>query len=309
MPHTGQRPTYFIPANFDHPPPPKGPIKLGQLVAAPEDPGSPVDPTGPEPINEVKHPGMEKFTNSTEFSLERRESSNAELGLFGKAFQSFVGAKLGFRISRATVSYVLDDIETLDVEFIQPTDDYVTASMEREKVKDFLKKHHRGKRLFMITGIKSAQPVATLERKDVTKKDASLEGEASGPAGSGTAGGGGHGKLSDELSKTLSLIPRNPFVYGYRLQECYYSLVRHNLIHKEFVTSASFGLDSKKNNPKSNDDVTKDVEEDVSIKFEGIEKEDLAAWDSKSCEYEFERISLSDEYDGSSCDVLIPVAK
>lgn len=309
MPPTGQRPTYFVPADFDNPPPPVGPIKLGQLIAAPEKPGRPVDPSGPEPFD--GYPGMEKFTNSTKFVLERSNSIKSELGLFGRAFQGF-GARLGLNFSHEAVSYVLNEIEKLDVEYIEPTDDYIKASMERQKVKDTLKKKWGRKRLFMITGIKSAYPGAKLESIKASSTDTSIDIEGSGPVGGGSVGGGGHGAVSTSASQALFLIPAEPFVYGYRLQECYYTYISRSLKDKEKLDGALFGLGSEDKTAESNDDATEeteDVDEDGFIEFEGIEEDDLDGWDSKSCEYEFEVLSLSDEQGGSSCDAVIPKAK
>ncbi|KAI1172066.1 hypothetical protein F4777DRAFT_563360 [Nemania sp. FL0916] len=67
MPPPTQRPTYFVPANFDFPPPPDGPVKLGQLIARPENPGQVVDLAGPVLFEQY---GIKRYINSGGFTLE-----------------------------------------------------------------------------------------------------------------------------------------------------------------------------------------------------------------------------------------------
>lgn len=89
--------------------------------------------------------------------------------------------KLGLGILCATVSYVLNDIDQLGVEFIEPTDDYVKASVERLKVKEALKAHLFRRRLYMVTGIKTVHPGARLDRRDAFDTRIIVEGGASAP--------------------------------------------------------------------------------------------------------------------------------
>ncbi|EGE04574.1 hypothetical protein TEQG_03445 [Trichophyton equinum CBS 127.97] len=297
MPLPGQRRTYFVPANFDNPPPPDGPIKLGQLVVQPENPGRPVDPAGPLAFEDFE--GMKRYTNSTKFSLQDQNEMASEGGLFGRALQA-VSVKLGASFSSSAVSYVLNEIETLDVEFIEPTDDYVKASMDRPRVKAALKKQFFKKRLYMVTGIKTAYPGAKLDRKDAFSASLAGESEASGPKGTGAVGG--NAKFSASELRALALVPARPFVYGYRLQECYYRI--RSLNHKEFVDGALFGV-----NKQSMSDKEVEVrEEDIDIEFNFIDDKDLCDLEAEDDEAEFEIVSLVDEHDGSSCDVIVPIA-
>ncbi|KAI8953581.1 hypothetical protein F4801DRAFT_588231 [Xylaria longipes] len=281
MPPPKQRPTYFVPANFDFPPPPDGPVTLGQLITHPENPGRVVDPAGPLPFE-----------------------GETEIGLFGRALQA-VSFKIGLSFSRAAVSYVLNDIDRLDVEFIEPTDDYVKASMERPKVKAALKNHLLRKRLYMVTGIKTAYPGAKLDRKDVSKTAIVGEGEFSGPAEVGDVGVGSHASLSASELQALTLVPMKPFVYGYRLQECYYTF--RSLHNREHVDGALFGVGSGDTELTEDSSIPDDREDDIEIEFNGIDEDDLCDWELEDGGGQFEVVTAVDEYDGASCDVILPV--
>ncbi|KAI8628846.1 hypothetical protein F5Y19DRAFT_435068 [Xylariaceae sp. FL1651] len=302
MPPPTQRATYFIPANFDFPPPPDGPVKLGQLIAHPENPGRPVDPVGPVPFEGFE--GMKRYTNSTKFSLQRYDTHESEVGLFGRALQA-VSFKAGLTLSHAGVSYVLNDIQQLDVEFIEPTDDYVKASVERPKVQAALKKHYFRRRVYMVTGIKIAYPGAKLNQKEFSETRIIGEGELSGPAGAGNAGAGGNAKFSGSELRALELIPMKPFVYGYRLQECYYTF--RTLHNREFVDGALCGVGSEDSETTEDSSVAGIKEEEAVIEFNGMDDEDLCDWEVEDDGGEFEVITVVDEGDGSTCDVIVPV--
>ncbi|KAM5431790.1 hypothetical protein MferCBS31731_007703 [Microsporum ferrugineum] len=300
MPPMGPRATYFLPANFDFPPPPDGPVKLGQLISEPENPGRPVNPKGP--VSFEGYEGMKMYTNSTEFSLRNHGESTAEAGLFLRALE-LTSAKLGAGLSRGMASYILNDIKKLDVEFIEPTNDYVKASMEVPEVKNALKGWGlKRKRAFMVTGIKIAYPDAKLERQNGFNSTFAVEGGASGLQGIVNAEG--HASLQESAQQMLKLIPRKPFVYAYRLQECYYRL--KSLRHKEFTDGALCGVGAE--DKQDGSETPEDTEEDVDIEFDYIDEDDVCEWEAEDG-YEYEINTLVDEQDGSPCDIIVPVSK
>lgn len=295
----GQRPTYFLPANFDITPPPDGPVKLGQLISEPENPGRPLHPRGPVPFEGFE--GMKVHSNTTKLSLRDHSERSSKAGLLVR-FLELVSAKLSGGYSKGVASYTSNDIEKLDVVFIEPTDEYVKRSMELPEVKNVLKGWGlKRKQVFMVTGIKIAYPGAKLDMQNGFNNTFEVEGRVSGPQGTGSAVG--HAGLQESAQQTLNLAPAKPFVYAYRLQECYYR--RKSLRHKEFTDGALCGVGPE--GEQRDVETPKKTEEDVvDIEFDYIDKDDVCDWEAEDgCEYEID--TLVDEQDGSTCDVILPV--
>ncbi|KAI9782135.1 MAG: hypothetical protein M1839_005482 [Geoglossum umbratile] len=238
-PTSKPRPTYFIPAIFDNPPPPTGPLKLGQMITKVEDPGTPIDPSGPEDLADNNIEIQPNSVNIFRHMYSDRADTTA--GLFFTALQS-VALKLHITFDRHTFIDILDEIDTLDVEFIQVNNEYVQKSMERPAVKAFLKKPGLRKRVYMITGIKTAKPKA----KMAIARGANATTEGTG----------------------------EPFVYGYRLRQCYYGVlggIKHSEYTKRaLLSNVSSTLPKDENEVRDEDNV-----ESLVIVFQGVAEEDL----------------------------------
>jgi hypothetical protein len=126
---SGPKPTYFIPANFDNPYP--GPLKLGQLISDLKYPRKSLDSTGPEDLKANK---VKIWKNKQKVVVhQQEEKTEKEVGLFIKALD-VVGAAFQANFDQHSLNSLLSNIETLDVEFIVPTDEYVLESMKKPQV-------------------------------------------------------------------------------------------------------------------------------------------------------------------------------
>jgi hypothetical protein len=116
--------------------------------------------------------------NSTTVNISLHGAKYLKNSGFARALRN----KLGLDLTREANKGQTHKVFNLHKEFIEPTEDYIRASVQRPGARQSLKGkiHSRTRRLFMVTGIKYASPV-----------------------GAGT-----------DL--------REAFVYGYRLHECYY---------------------------------------------------------------------------------------
>ncbi|KAI1173844.1 hypothetical protein F4777DRAFT_556522 [Nemania sp. FL0916] len=152
----------------------------------------------------------------------------------------------------------------------------------------------------MVTGIKTAYPGARLDRTEGSEMAIAGDSQISGPAGFGNAGAGGHAQHSASELETLALTPLKPFVYGYRLRECYYTVLGPR--HREYVDGALFGVGSETAPPMKESE-----EEEMEIEFDGIDDEDLRDWEVEGGVGEYQVVPVVDECDGSTCDVILPI--
>lgn len=222
-PMSGPHPTYFIPPNFDNPSDADGPIRLGQLISNPKDAATPIDRSA---YLDPEANGLKVFRNSqNKFELQNKVGSHYEASLFAKAL-GHIGAKLGFKFNHEAYKSVLNVIDTLDVEFIQPSggpDPYIMACMRRPGIERFVRHHLFRKRVFMVTGVKIARPGAATRIESQCDTQTGGSGEVSVAGGQVPAGSEAAVRVSSHEHHSLSFIPAQPFIYAYRLRECFYS--------------------------------------------------------------------------------------
>jgi hypothetical protein len=301
----GSRPTYFIPPNFDNPPPPEGPIKLGQLISNPDDPATPIDRSGPQ-----DHAAFGLKVHSMPqkvFKLENKENSSLEAGLFVSAMQGICG-RLGIKLARQSYATALDEIDTLVSKFVQPAveDSYVETSMNQPGVQKFIKKGLFQKHVYMITGIKIAYPgeSTAISNTKGSSTTGSVEAEASN-AGAGTGpavSAAGNVAKSTSSNKSLSFIPAEPFIYAYRLRECFYGGRS-----KEHTKGALLSAKSDSTGTKSQMNLqSRDESEDLDFVFQGIADEDFSLGDVDIAQSGFVVLRKIDEADGTECFCAVP---
>lgn len=296
------KPTFFLPPHFHNPP--DGPLKLGQLITAVDDPGNALDTPEPFLSRNINVYTNELTVESHDYTAE----SSAELSLFAKAIQA-IGVKAGVNWGAQQRESILSHIERLEVSFIQPDDNYVKASLLRPKVYEKLKFWFWHKRAFMITGLRVAYPSTDAPDKislDTGSEDSrSLEFEGSGPAGSGTAGGGGKAATRSSSSYSLKLIPRQPFVYAFQLRACRYGRRRvTNKVHTDgaVMSEVDRGSDGQREDTPDEDDpeawefVFDEVaDEDLSLDELGLDGEGLTL------------VEGNNDVLGQACDIIVPV--
>lgn len=294
------KPTYFIPPTFHNPP--DGPLKLGQLIVAVDDPGNALD----KPESLVRH-NIEVYENSqTVESHGYTTVSTTDLGLFARAAHT-IAARFGVSLSRQQHASILSHIERFQIRFIQPDDNYVKASLLREKVQEKLKFWLWQKQAYMITGLCIAHPSVEMPDR-ITVENSSrrrTEGkfETKGPSGVGSAtGAGGHVSTQDISSHHLKLIPRQPFVYAFQLRTCRYGRRRitnrpatDGAVMSEQKVRGERDIGLQKEDPESFEFVYDEVaEEDVSLDELGLDAEGLGI------------VAAKDDVTGGSCDIIVP---
>lgn len=294
------KPTYFLAPTFHNPP--DGPLRLGQLIVAVDDPGNALDK--PEPF--LPH-NLEIYDNEqTVESHGYTSSSSTELDLFAKAVQT-VAFKAGVSLSTQHHASILSHIERLQIRFIQPDEEYVKASLLRAKVQDRLKNWLWQKRVFMITGLCIAYPSTgspdTIAVENKSSGSGEMNAEASGPAGSGSAGAGGKASRQTTSSHSLKIIPRQPFVYAFQLRTCRYG--RRRITNRPFTDGAVMneGERSGQREPSNEQDLPEAFEflfdevadEDLSLHELGLDGEGLVLQEGR------------DEVTGLPCNFIMPV--
>jgi hypothetical protein len=303
----GSRPTYFIPPNFDNPPPPDGPIKLGQLISNFDDPATPIDRSGPQ---DPAASGLKIHSMSQKiFKLENQENSSTEGGLFVGAVQGICG-RLGIRLAHQSYATALDQIEVLVSQFIQPADEdtYVETSMNQPAVQKFIKKGLFRKRVFMVTGIKIAHPdestAISSTKGSSTTSSAVAEVSNAGAGTGGSVSAAANVARSASSHKALSFLPAEPFVYAYRLRECFYG-GRSKEHTKGALLSARPGTGKDKQIGLQKADES----EGLDFVLQGLADEDLSLEDVDISRSGFVLQRKIDETDGTECDCAVPTMK
>jgi len=132
--------------------PPDGPIKLGQLVSNPAEPYQVIDFSGPSayPANMPIIPSVEQH-----FTWDSVTGSEGNLTLSGRTNCLPVSGAVRAAFKNTMHSYA--QFETLETAIIVPTPEFISSSMNRPVIKEFLGSHVLPKRVFMITGLKIAR--------------------------------------------------------------------------------------------------------------------------------------------------------
>ena len=291
MPPPGQRPTYFLPPNFLNPPGPAGPIRLGQLISHPGAPTTPITRSGPlDPKDfDLKVHSMPLKT----FRHENQSQSLSEGGLFIRAVQGIV-AKLSLKISREAHQNALEQIDHLVAEFIElgEEDEYVEKSLAQKHIQDFIKSGLFKKRVFMVTGVKVAYPAEgdSISVEKGSKKTAEGEGDISTAGAGPTVEAGGNFKTSASTKQSLSFLPEHPFIYAYRLRECFYGGRS-----KETTKGALLSRDAAAG-PEL---------EALEFDFQGVAPQDVTLEDMGPAGTEYILLQATDELDDTECDLVI----
>ncbi|KAE9368048.1 hypothetical protein N431DRAFT_471420 [Stipitochalara longipes BDJ] len=129
--------------------PPDGPIKLGQLVSNPAEPYQVIDFSGPSPYP----PNMPIIASVEQnFAWDSATKSDENLTLSSRTNGLPVSGAVRAEFKNTTHSYA--QFETLETTIIVPTPEFISSSMNRPVIKEFLSSHVLPKKVFMITGLK-----------------------------------------------------------------------------------------------------------------------------------------------------------
>lgn len=143
------KPVWFIPRTRDRPP--AAAINLGDIIASPENPEQPIngDPPPQVPTDRLRWITEDNWSWSKEFARSRSG------GIFA-SFLSLSGIGGDIEVTATSGHKELYDAGILATVYFAPTSAYIKQCLEDEDVKDALTGPNRKKRVFMITGLKTA---------------------------------------------------------------------------------------------------------------------------------------------------------
>ncbi|KEY75221.1 hypothetical protein S7711_07136 [Stachybotrys chartarum IBT 7711] len=263
--------TYFLPPDFLSFPAAQGEvpgaIQLGQLVSSINDPGHAIATLPPLSMTTYN-----MVTGSVKASgLGHHDSASSSF--FGELFLkavSLVGARLKVNVQRSEgLLAAIDEIEALSID---PKDTYVKASLEQTEVQKWLKAEWPQRRVFMVSGLLIAKPSRgessiSISSSRVAETEERMESDVPSPQApvQGSAALGS----SFQRESGLNFVPRTPFIYAFRLRQCF--------LKKELGSSKPFTKGAKMSVGGDGDSQGDQSEEgeDFIVRCSGIAKRDV----------------------------------
>lgn len=227
--------SYFLTPDFDIPPPPHGPLRLGNI------------------INDIKDPLYALNSNKTILPLDSRIYTTLKQGFTATRSDVQAGkAGIWAKVAMATglrgeatlkfdnISNDIFEVREIETAFFTPTQEYLEQSMNTPSVKKWLEASRWRKTVYMIVGLKIAKGISVRSSK------------YQGRGGQVEVKGGAHTAVpfqaGAELSGSASNTMNNSFeescdiVFGFRLRKICYKRGR-SINHESFNTGALFGED------------------------------------------------------------------
>jgi hypothetical protein len=256
---------YLLAPNFDLPPPPDGPLKLGQILDDPKDPRYPLNP------DDVVSPLESKLYNQTAIGVTavRSQLGNKEFKLWARMADLIpVGADA--EISRNRSSTDIFTIKNIETSYFLPSRKYLEASIKAaEDVKRYLEGGLWGNDVYMITGLKVARDGSVTSFASDGKKTSGQGSvdltQVAVPISAGAKAGSE--VASSEATHVASL---EPFVLAYQVRKILYKPGKPPKT-EAYNRGAMFGKD-----PAGEPDL------DEKIIVEGLEEEDTVPESLKS---------------------------
>lgn len=275
-PASNKAATYFIPPNFSKHLAP-GPICLGQLIHKITEPSQTIDDL---PAIDLSSYNINVETIASDAIAHATSSlTSMNTSLFHKAVQ-VIGASRGAKMEKLSYQNVIADIAEFKLITIDPTADYIQASLQQQPIQSWVKKTYFSKGVYMVTGILIATPRGDTDGSNVSTTS---EGDSSDEASID-----GAPLINRNTRETVSkIIPATSFVYGFRLRQCFFRRGRAgSVVHardaKEHATEASKVLPVKERSVFSYSGI---AEFDLNIDQLGSVAEGLfeaAVWDDAS---------------------------
>ncbi|KAJ2987377.1 hypothetical protein NUW58_g4378 [Xylaria curta] len=286
---------FFLAPTWDLPPPPSGPIQLGNVITSLKAPERPLC-KAPKPVSEIFSSSQKKVT----FSKEKLR--DGRFGIFGRflamvlglgvdvtagweskyVFISFLSLidRIVFPIARihmwANGPFVYSDVsrfifEALETTQFCPDDSYLQACVAAEPVQRYLSKSRYRKPIYIITGLKTVSG-AKVESLRTRVVDGGISPEVDATVWSGVPVGGGieaGGQVGNRGA--VAWEAASDFVFAFRVQK----------IMVEKRTGAVSSEDYKKGAlldaaiEKRNETEFNILEEEIDDQVEGFLKEQL----------------------------------
>lgn len=208
---------YLQAPNFDLPPPPSGPLKLGHILDEPDEPRYPLNEYDIAPPLK-----SETYTQTaTGFSATRSQLGEKSFKLWAK-LTDLVPIGIGASASRKNDSTDVFSIKTMETIFFLPSKSYVERSvLQSADVKTFLQGSRWGAKVFMITGLKVARGASVTTHKLKEKGDSADGSVNLGALGVPVDFGASAGR-ADVSEEVTSIANLGDFILGYQLRKIVY---------------------------------------------------------------------------------------
>jgi hypothetical protein len=227
-------------------------------------------------------------------------TDNISLSFYGKLFLKaveVVGAKLIVNFQHS--NKLLSVMEEIQAQSIDPKDSYVAASIQQPEVQSWLNQSWGRRRVFMVCGILIAQPAGSSKVNISTESSSEIFGKAEGNGAAAHApvqgGVGMEGSFAEEFG--LSFVPKSPFIYGFKLRECFF--------RKGSGSSKAYYKGAKLHSDAESGENKRMVTETLVFDFTGIARKDLTFESLGDFEECFEEISVADGNTNTSCSLAV----
>ena len=195
-------------------------VRLGQLI---DDPRRPDERVGREPLEFGPDDKVHKLSSETNFTFIQAANRVWDIDI-GATIMSFL--PFGIRGHYSATSGKLFEIERIDSQSLDPSDDYVERSLRKPSVREYLAAYRYQKPLYMIVGIKVGRNARIIQgrfSKVRGKVSVDVPGYLGGiPVDPKVELGVGTSRLHGVKRDVLE-----SFVFAYRLREVRYSVKLH----------------------------------------------------------------------------------
>ena len=200
--------TFFAAPNFDYTP--DGLIQLGQIISDHKAPGQAI--CGP-------HLPLPKIYSShfDDWEQEKTRTLSGSVGIFAQCLAVLLGLGGDISVNLARETDTLLKFRKLETFVIEPSRNFVEASMRMAPVQDYLRENPKSHSLFMITGIKIARGAECTKRRS---RAGGVEGNANVDLTNLTGvpvSVGPQGSLSRQRYDRETFGGSSDFIFAYRL--------------------------------------------------------------------------------------------
>ncbi|KAI5362550.1 hypothetical protein Slin15195_G062060 [Septoria linicola] len=228
-------PVWFLPPTRDRPP--VAALRLGDIIASPWDPEERINDDPPPTVA----PDSIRTRHEPSWSWTKEFSRSSGGGLFASFLSlSGIGPDLHFSIDKAHREiYTAEELVT---QYFVPTKSYIEQSLQDVDVADALTGPGAKKRVYMITGIKTAYG-ATFAAEAMRAKSTYVQIGVDATSFGVPITIGPKGHHVDAMGEKQSAAGLSDFVFGYRLRELRYK--KGKVEHKKYLKGALYERDAK----------------------------------------------------------------
>lgn len=225
---------YFLPPDFDNPPPPDGPLSLGHILVDRLDPA----PLNPDSIKTIAKPYS---SYKKGFTATRGQLRQGKYGVWAQILEAVgFGGELSVKCDKNTSDTFT--IKQLDTTFFNPDQKYVEESMREDAVDAWMKAKSYRKPVYMITGLKVARG-ASMNVANTSERSGKLDlGIDLTPAAIPVRVGPVIEGSKTEEERT-AFDASSDFVYAFRLRKIWYEGDKTTVQHEPDNKGAMLGED------------------------------------------------------------------